>query len=224
MNKILIWIFVSLILISSASADYVFKQNDLIDLKVPCIDSNYNYCDSTTKCNITIQYPNQSSLISNQDMTRTAVYYNYTIQENTISSLGEYPAQVQCMGVNSGYTSFDFLVTYNGKELPSDFIKVLFILLFIALISTLLYTILLLLIHFVKWDADLIDVAYFVGIYFAIFCLKYFNMEYMGSYIIDTFSDLLIEVGAFTHVVLPLIAFIISYIKRKMEFKKEDEL
>jgi len=145
------------------------------------------------------------------------------INETYTSKVGTYSYIVGCnTSVLGAFVSTNIFITYNGEEPPSDFVKVFFIISFIAILILIIVTIFLLVKHSEKYDVGLMDVIYMFSIYFAVYSLKYFNMEYMGSYLIDSFSDMFITVGAFTHIIIPIIMFIVCFMKRRLEQKKED--
>ena len=92
----------------------VYKQGELVDLKVPCINNN-TYCGATTKCNITIMLPDNSVLVDNKAMTRNMAYFNYTLQHENTSVIGIYKEQVTCVDGNlKGYTLGEFKITNSG--------------------------------------------------------------------------------------------------------------
>ena len=94
--KLISLIFVFIILVSSANAELTFTKNSQVDLKVPCF-KNGVLCSSSTTCNITSNYPDSSSLINNQQMTRSASNYNYTINPSQINQTGDYQNTVYCL-------------------------------------------------------------------------------------------------------------------------------
>ena len=75
------------------AASFYYREGDEIDLKIPCLN-NETLCDSSVGCNITINYPNGSSMVSSQPMSLSNSKYNYTLDDSTF--LGEYNAMVFC--------------------------------------------------------------------------------------------------------------------------------
>jgi hypothetical protein len=218
--------FIFLILFTpfvNASYSYVFQKDNPADVKITCFDENKTLCSCATDCYLTINKPDSTNLIEGSQMTCGTNYFNYTLNSSQTSDLREYNVISRCVGgTSNGYSTFNYLISYNGKEPPSDFVKVLFILGFIALLTIMLITLMFMLGHFAKFDVDLLDVAYMFAVYFAVFATKYFNIAYMGSELIDSFADLFITTGAMTHIFLPLVAFVVSYFKRRLELKKEN--
>ena len=103
-------------IVSAAEPSYIFKQNDEVDLKVSCYETDFSFCESSTTCNITILYPDNSLLIDNNEMTNNVNYFNITIPENQINVLGEYSAAASCVGTYNGFSTFNFEVTPTGTK------------------------------------------------------------------------------------------------------------
>ena len=93
MKKLLyILIFVLFINIGLSLQDSC-NVNKNCEIKIPC--SNYGgSCSPTTQCNISIIYPNTTTFISKQNMTKIQDYFNYTFT-NT-SNPGKYSAYIIC--------------------------------------------------------------------------------------------------------------------------------
>lgn len=127
-------IFLSLIYTASATNTYIYAQNQPIDLKVPCFN-NGTYCSGTATCNLTVQFPNGSLLVDNQEMTNSGSYHNYTIPSASTGLIGKYYSSMICtdIGVN-GYSTFDFQITGDGSEQTTGKSLLFGILLFISLV------------------------------------------------------------------------------------------
>lgn len=112
----------------------VFKQNQEIDLKIPCY-VNGSYCSAGATCDITIQYPNGTVIVNNQAMDYNPSYFNYTLDGSLTKVVGNYPCSMVCTDTGeSGYKDFTFEVTTTGagNELMINIIA--FILIIIAII------------------------------------------------------------------------------------------
>lgn len=149
---------------------------------------------------------------SNGQMEFTEDYdFEIYVDENNFTETGDYSYIFQCNNSwQGGFVSANMIVTYNGENRPSDFTKVIFIVGFIILLSTMIITLMRIIGHFIEFDTDFMDVAYAYCVYFAVFAFKSFNTSYGGNYLIDTFMDVFIKFGAITHIFLPLIALILS--------------
>jgi hypothetical protein len=122
-------------LAAATSADsLVYKQGQEVDLKIPCY-VNGSYCSAGATCDITIQYPNGTLLVSNQAMDYNPSYFNYTLYPAQTTAIGNYPCSMVCVdGGESGYKDFTFEITTTGagNELMINIIA--FILIIIAIL------------------------------------------------------------------------------------------
>lgn len=191
-----------------ASAQLIYKVGDTINLKVPCI-LNSAPCSTAALCNLSIQYPNSSYLISNQKMNfNSGGDFNYTFISN---ELGAHQCKVFCSeaGIN-GTSTFEIEMTGNGKATPEGNIIILFIIFFLIIIGGLVYTIIMSLGHFLNLDFDVVDLSKSLGIYFVIIAMYMMEKTYLGNVDIESWLLLLIEIGSITHVLVPFMAFIFS--------------
>jgi len=116
MNKKILLISLALLfvifLISNVSATQTFQKGEIIDLKIPCFN-NRTYCAGSSSCSITVNYPNGSTMVSNQSMTNSNSYHNYTLPNSDV--IGTYFCSVVCLeGACSGYSTFTFDITTTG--------------------------------------------------------------------------------------------------------------
>lgn len=113
MSKIVMALMILLLLAPLTSAELVFKQHDIIDLKRACIDAG-KFCDTNYACNITISKPDGTLLKDNQVMTHSSSYYNITIVPPV---LGKYSAIMSCNNItDAGADTFTFDVTPSGNK------------------------------------------------------------------------------------------------------------
>jgi hypothetical protein len=210
-----------LILIPLVSAGWIFEYNNSIDLKPSCIN-NGTYCSSSAICNITINYPNGTVQINNDRMTNQGSFHNYTLNDSTI--LGTYFNTMVCNdnGI-TGYDTFEFKITGNGREEAGGVVTSLFV---IAFIFILIYLIIFLFYgigHIVELNIGLEDVAYNLGGYFALLGLYMLEKFYLGNLDIEGFLVLFIFIGAITNVFIPLFGFVITLIVGSIKRKKMEE-
>jgi len=124
MKKIYLTLILGIFLISLVSADGslgTFRQSDCIEL--------YQYCDDCTYVNLTtIQYPNGTIQIFNEEMTKNDIDYNYTFCSTL--ELGDYSYTVK--GDKGGAVSTErlsFEVTPSGQGGTENTIFFIFIIL-----------------------------------------------------------------------------------------------
>jgi hypothetical protein len=215
-NIALIFIFASLFFllfipsIPSILAEEVnylgtIKENSCIEIPQVCASCSY--------INLSVQYPNKSIAVLNQPMTyQGAGLWTYTFC-NT-SDLGRY--DISGIGdINGVDTSFDILyfdVTINGKPEPSGFLIAFFILLLIALLSGLLTTLFLTFVGTSTQKIYLVDVIMSIGVYIFLILYKYLSTIFFPYHVIDTLLTVLMKVGVWTHVFIPLVLFFIFLI------------
>ena len=145
--------------------------------------------------------------------------FEVEIDGGNFSRTGIYSIIFQCNdSVKGGYVSSAVEVTFNGKAPPTDVVKVFFMVVFVALLILVIASLINFIFHLnIAKDLDIKDLGYMFFIYISIFSMKYFNTLYMGDRFIDTIADLFIEVGAFSHVLIPFIIFIVVYVRRSVD-------
>jgi len=192
-----------------------FQKDTEIELLQVCSNGT-SLCDS---CNLSsVKYPNSSILVSNVEMTPRIADFNYSLYENYTSITGEYLVNGFCMsGGGLEVFSYTFDITVNGKESPDGSVVVLFLILFLILIGGLLSLLMYNIFHLIQWDFDAKDLIWNISAYFILFAVYILGKEYLGNSFVDEFLVWVIGVGALTNVILPIIAFVISYIKMGLE-------
>jgi len=222
MNKQIITLMILLVLalpLVMAETE-TYKINQATDLKFTCTLNNAIPSGSTTY-NITLSYPNSSTFLNNVATTSKGNgAFNYT---TTFTELGLYKVQMFCTDGTYSYSNEGYYdITGNGKEQPEGSVIVLFSLIFLVIVGFLLYSLILSLGHFASLDLDVIDLAKSMGIYFVLVAFYYLNGFYMGNVAIDSLLLILIRVGGFTHIFIPLIGFLISITIGSLKKKKID--
>lgn len=106
--------------IKAVESEYIFEVGQDTDLKVPCFDEKNALCANTTSCYITVNYPNGSNIIRKEAMTYNDAYYNYTLTGSILNIRGEYATTVNCEGAYNGFVMFNFKLTLDGLEEPSQ--------------------------------------------------------------------------------------------------------
>lgn len=179
-KKLLLWVFVLFLIPIGTNAQdpaYIFEQEDDIDLRISCFDTNDLPCDDGTTCLLTIFYPDSSVLIENQTMNREATYYNYSLNSSQTSINGEYSSIVYCAGTTNDYTSFVYKITPSGED-PTEAQSILYIGLFVMILVLLVVSI-----------ATLLNIKNVYG-KFTLLCVIYilfFALSFVGWNIADQF-------------------------------------
>ena len=171
--------------------------------------------------NITISYPNGTLFIDNQATTaQGSGAFNYT---TTFTDTGLYKVQNFCYDGTYSYSSTGYYdITGNGKTAPNENIILFFSIAILILLGFGLYSLILSMGHFASLDLDVVDVAKSFGVYFAILGLYQLSLIYLGSPQIETWLILFIKIGAWTHILIPLVGFVISITIGGLKKKKMD--
>jgi hypothetical protein len=216
MKKLLMFLLlVCLMPIVVSAASFIFQKDAPIDVHISCLDINNSYCTSDTLCQASIYYPNQTILISNISMDYNNVYYNISFNESELSVIGEYSAIISCQGDANGISTFNFEVTYNGKEKPSGIVIVFFCVAFLIVIGTLSYFLIYNIGHLGQMDYDLGDLIKNVSVYFVLVGLYILSTFYMGDQLIDTILVWVIGITGFTNVAMSFLFFIICFLAKR---------
>lgn len=207
-----LFIFVLLPLVTSLQLDYEYKFKKDIDsdLKRSCYSSGA-FCSASAACNITIIYPDETIYINNKLMQNQNSFHNITL--TNLNQYGEYRADMSCS--DSGFygaDTFYFFVNSNGQEPASSGVIIFFSTLFLIIIGCMAYSIIYSIGHIVRLDFDVLDLAFNWGIYFVLFATHMLSKFYLGDPNIDSLMLIFVNVGAYTHVIVPMIAFIMTMI------------
>jgi len=213
MKKSLIFLFIfsilalPLVFAGSAECSQAFdpvENNVTIDLVQECTTCTYVNLTS-------VELPNGTSLFFNSAMDKEDIHYSIsylTEQEGktyySVKGDKDGTVQTEC---------FYFEVTHNGKNAPQGSTINLFVIIFLIICGGLLGLLLYTIFHLIQWDFDAKDLIINVSSYFVLFAAYILGKTYLGNSFVDEFLVWLIGVGAVTMVILPIIAFVISYIK-----------
>lgn len=145
------------------------------------------------------------------------------INSSFLNVSGEYTISVNCEDATfGGWVKAKVPITYNGKIVPDGITLVFFLALFLVIVSGMLSLLLFTILHFINLDFSMKHLTINLSSYFGIFAFYILQKEYLGNKFVDDFLLFLIDVGAVTTVVLPIIAFFVVFIKERMENKKMD--
>ena len=202
-----------------ANTEY-YPLNEEIDLKFTCTLNDAIPSASATY-NITINYPNGTYFINNQEATLIGSgAFNYT---TNFTEIGTYKVQMFCWdGAYSFSNEGFYIITSNGKPEPAGIVIVLFSVAFLIVMGFMLYQFILCFGHFASLDLDVVDLAKTIGLYFSLLALYYLSIFYLGNQLIERFLFLGIQIGAFTHVLIPLVGFLVSITIGSLKRKKVD--
>jgi len=213
MKKAMLFIFLIAILIIPV---FALSDQDCTKFTDP-VEKNVSMdliqvCTACTYVNlVSIELPNGTSVFYNTAMVENDIHYSlaYSPQYE-----GRYYFSVKGDKDGSVETEcFYFDVTNNGRPSPSGGTINLFVIIFLIVVGSMLGLLLYTIFHLIQWDFDAKDLIFNVSLYFVIFAAYILSKTYLGNSFVDEFLVWLIGVGALTMVILPIIAFFISYVK-----------
>lgn len=141
--------------------------------------------------------------------------YNQSISCNGISNVdmpnaeGNYTLYV---GDDVGETSINIILT-----LPDPNIIIFFSILIIAIVVLLLSSLLAIVYNLINWSLDGRDMTYAVSIYFGLFMIYFLANTYLGNQFIEEILLLFIQVGALTHIIIPIVGFFMYFFRSNID-------
>jgi hypothetical protein len=205
---------ISLVSASSLPSLGIFKQDSTVTIAQVCSDATY--------INITsIGYPNSSTAVSNVEMNKNGGDYYYDF--NSTNLLGRYDVRGISDGCTKSFATY-FEITTNGKAQAEGIIVVVYTLIFILFIAFAITHFLVSIGHLIELDMDLVDASVMVTTYLAMWVFYYVSFEYLGNSLINEILEIAIKVGAITHVFLPLVGFLVSFIMINLKFKRKAKI
>jgi len=167
--------------------------------------------NNATECNLTsITYPDGSATAFNIKMNKVGQTFSLFIYQGNYTLLGDECHQIVCSDGNQYETgSICRTITGNGNR-PEGSVIVLFSLILLVIMGFLIYEFIVMIGHFAGLDIDVVDLAKYLGTYFALFALYQLGIAYLGNPTFNNWILLFIKIGAFTHVIVPITGFLIS--------------
>jgi len=173
-------------------------------------------------CNITVLNPINNIIVDYREMENKSSSHNYSVNYSLIDQVGTYVYYITCIDLDGNETeSFEFDVTFTGKEEPSGIFKVVLTIFFIFLLAILTYLVMYTFGKLTKFEVDIINVAYNWGFLFALLGFYIVFNTYWADAAIAGFITLIITITGITNGFLPILFFFISVIfgtlkKRRM--------
>lgn len=199
------------------SPDYFVKKETNYNLRR--IATIQGSSSSSLNCNLSIFYINTGNyLVDNQKMSNNfpSPLQNYSF--NSSNTMGTYRGDMFCSGNGlNGTDTFYIEINNTGKPDPSGGLITFFIIVFLIIIGGLIYIMIYSFGHALKKDFDFIDLAFDWGVYFMLVAFFILQNQYLGNQTIFDITNVLVIVGAITHLFAPLIFLFISMIWANME-------
>jgi len=210
-------LIISLFLLTCVSAQTetlgIFEKDSCIQLKQTCADCTYvNFSR--------VSYPDSTLALGQVTSEKVGSIFNYTFCNTT--QLGTYVLEGigDVEGTDTVF-SYDFDVTLNGNPPGDGVVVVVYTIMFILFIAFGITYFIISLGHTIQLEMDLIDLTIMVSTYLAMWVFYYVSFEYLGNPIINEILEIAISVGAVTHVFLPFVAFLLSFIMTNLKFKQK---
>lgn len=149
----------------------------------------------------------------------TTCYWNYNgVHNYTLSGCEGDKIRLPNSEGNYNITITDQTGDYKNVEVnldyPNGFIIIFFSGLFIILCFEMLGLLLWTLLSFIELNIDAKDLILNISSYFALWAFYILGLDYYGNTFVSNFSLFLIEIGAVTMVIIPIIGFVVSFIKQ----------
>jgi hypothetical protein len=204
----------SLSLCSAETEKQPLNQN--VQLKFTCT-LNGAIPSASTKYNITLSFPNGSTYLSN--VGTTALGNGAFSYDTNFTEQGLYKIQMFCYDGTYSFANEGFYDT--GKN-PEGIVIILFSFAFLITAGFLLYETIVCFGHLASLDLDVIDLAKTMGVYFAVIALYILSQTYFGNITFENYLLLLIKIGGFTNVIIPITGFLLSITVGSLKKKKVD--
>jgi hypothetical protein len=147
--------------------------------------------------------------------------YSKTISAGNFSKKGLYSFIIQCNTTKQvGYANGVFYVTETGYWLAEDNLSIFIYALFILASLLLFYTFFLIIFKLVTSTTTVYDVLLSWSSYILIIIVNYLGGEFILRPFVETITDQFITYMAWTNVILPLIAFIITFFIRSTQKRR----
>lgn len=140
------------------------------------------------------------------------------LNKNNFSIIGTHAFNIYCE-TNSlgGEVSGLYDVTYHGLSDGDGIVKTFFSLLFIIIISYLVGSLLYVVYKSLSLDFTDKDLVIFISSYLGVYAYFILQQYYLGNVFINDLLIKLLSIGGFTHVVLPIIMFFVSWFKARTD-------
>ena len=212
--KYLLLLLVVLTIFSSVSALETigtFKQSECVSIIQTCDNCSYINVSS-------IISPNSSILITNEDTTKSGTFYNRSFCDT--DDIGTY--LVNGFGDSDGRTdvwAYSFKITPKGYEEPSEIFTMFIYLLFIFTVAGLFVSLFTTVSRFVLVKTNLLDILVSFGLWILLIIVVYLGETFLITPYVANLSNLFLTATRYTHIVLPIIAYIAACIIRAAKKK-----
>jgi hypothetical protein len=201
--------------------DFV-KQNAEFSLHIHISNKSNGFplTNDLVDCRIHLYNSSGDHTFQSGVLTKDVNNYDHEIFLNSgggnFSDLGIHSFYIWCNDSSAnlgGEAKGAFSVTLSGLEPVSGITQAMFLLLFLVIVGGMLGLLLYTIFKMIEWNFDAKDLIISVSVYFVVFVTYILSKTYLNNLFVDEFLMWLIGVGAFTTVILPIIAFFMTYMK-----------
>jgi len=146
--------------------------------------------------------------------------FEIAINSNNFSIPGEYAYIIYCDGAQAGFASGGFTVTNSGLAPAETNFEIFIYILFIITFAGLFYTLLLGLAKLATAETTIYDIIVSWGFYLLLIITYMLAYNFLLFSWIETITDTLLTVTAFTNILLPLFAFFITFFIKSTQKKR----
>jgi len=145
-------------------------------------------------------------------------YFGLDISGGNFSDLGHYNYGIFCNSTTMGGALVNyFQVTTTGLETPEGIILIFFLIGFLIIIGGMLALTLNMIFRMLHLTFDATNLITMISAYFVMFGFYILETEYLSLEIINTILSILVDVGSIVFVFVPIIIFVVCYIKGNLD-------
>jgi len=238
-RKLFVYLFLSILLMSFVVAQPPFEtQTAEVDETINVFYPKFNYVPKDIGFNLHLHISNATSLIYDTgscfihiydlsgnhiceqwlDKDSNGLEFETSISAGNFSQIGNHAWTIQCNTTNEiGSASGVFEVTTNGNEPPEGTEVIFFALLIIAICILMLASLLGIVYNMINWSLDGKDLTINISAYLGLFITYIFAETYLVNAFVDDLLETLISIGALTHVIVPIIGFVMFLFRSNLD-------
>jgi hypothetical protein len=148
-------------------------------------------------------------------------HWGIDIDGANFSDVGIYCYGVRCSNGFGGHTTGCWEVTYDGKDLPGTNLIIVYSIMFMFIICLGIYFFIKSLERVLDLEMDIKDLTIIISSYIFLWFFYFFVNEYLANPVMLDMLEIAMDVGAITHVFLPIVGFMVSYILTHLQLKKK---
>lgn len=226
-------------LTSTTNTEGYFIHTPLIDYlkKNQSMDFNfhvYNYTNgvpinnASTKCYFHLYNNSGDHILFISDVEHDAVTEHGVVNEwvvrvngNNFSRLGFYSYIIQCnSSTQGGFSEFMFEVTQNGRYPASHNFLIFYYICFILVVCLMIWLLINNIAKLATLSFNIYDLSLTWSFFFCLMILYWLGVTYIMDENFTHFVGVLISITIWTHCILPLMSFIITFIKQTLDTQK----